>query len=261
VCESAKFEDGILTTESVTELLSQLADVARFEDLPRVKAPITIRRGTVAATFIDLQEEHRRDRRYLVDGFGAVLANARKLQQAARANGAPLYHWAYIVDLETQARPFHPLDAAGRSVFSDKSDPLTAICAEVAPLDGERMLVKAEASALRDGTVVRDLKELGIEWLVVAGVWTEACVDATVRDAVALGFRVLLVKDACGSGSAAMHQTAILNLANRLYGGAVADTEAVCRMLAGESVEAWQVEGAVPLRYTYENAAALYDEL
>ena len=45
-----------------------------------------------------------------------------------------------------------------------------------------------------------------------------------MKDAVASGFRVLLVKDACGSGSAAMHQTGILNLANRLYGGAVTDT-------------------------------------
>jgi len=57
--------------------------------------------------------------------------------------------------------------------------------------------------------------------LMVAGVWTEACIAATVRDALALGFRVLVVKDACASGTEAMHQTAILNLANRLYGGAV----------------------------------------
>lgn len=226
-----------------------------------MKAPITIRRGTVAAAFIDLQEEHRKDRRYLVEGFGDLVANAERLQAAARANGVPLYHWAYIVDLDAQERPFHPLDEGGRSVFSDKSDPFIAICAEVAPRDGEQMLVKAQASALRDGTAVRDLKERGIEWLLVAGVWTEACIDATVRDAVALGVRVLLVKDACGSGSAAMHQTAIINLANRLYGGAVADTEAACRLLAGESADVWQVDGAVPMRFTYENAAALYDAL
>ena len=91
--------------------------------------------------------------------------------------------------------------------------------------------------------------------------WTEACIDATVKDAVASGFRVLLVKDACGSGSAAMHQTGILNLANRLYGGAVTDTDGACRLLAGETVTVWQVEGSVPLRFTFENAAALYAEL
>jgi maleamate amidohydrolase len=226
-----------------------------------MKSPISIKKGTVAAVFIDLQEEHRQDKRYLVDGYATILANVQRLQTTARADGVPLYHWAYIVDLGKQDRPFHPVETDGKSAFSDKDDPLTAICHEVAPRDGETMLIKAEASAFRTGGAANALKARDIEWLVIAGVWTEACIDATVKDAVALGFRVLLVKDACGSGSAAMHQTAVLNLANRLYGGAVVDTTSACRLLAGETVEAWQVEGSVPLRFTFENAARLYGEL
>jgi maleamate amidohydrolase len=225
-----------------------------------MKTPISIKRGTVAAVFIDLQEEHRQDKRYLVEGFGDILANVQRLQAAARANDVPLYHWAYIVDL-AKARPFHPVDANGKSAFSDKSDPLTAICPEVAPAPGETMLVKTQASAFGGGPAADRLKADGIEWLAVAGVWTEACIDATVRDAVASGFRVLLVKDACGSASAAMHQTAILNLANRLYGGAVTNTIDACRLMAGDTVSAWQVEGSVPLRFTFENAGRLYGEL
>ncbi|MER9267872.1 isochorismatase family protein [Mesorhizobium sp. M0410] len=225
-----------------------------------MKSPISIKRGKAAAVFIDLQEEHRRDKRYLVEGYGDILANVQRLQAAARANHVPLYHWAYVVDLAT-ARPFHPVEANGKSAFSDKDDPLTAICPEVAPAAGETMLVKTQASAFGGGAAAGRLKADDIEWLVVAGVWTEACIDATVKDAVALGFRVLLVKDACGSGSTAMHQTAILNLANRLYGGAVTTTEAACRLLAGETVDAWQVEGSVPLRFSYENADRLYAEL
>jgi maleamate amidohydrolase len=98
----------------------------------------------------------------------------------------------------------------------------------------------------------------GVEWVFIARVWTEACVTATVKDAIGLGFRVILIKNACGSGNVAMHQTAILNLANRLYGGAVTDTDSACRMMAGETVKVWMVEGSVPLRFTYENAADLY---
>jgi maleamate amidohydrolase len=226
-----------------------------------MKSPISIKRGTVAAVFIDLQEEHRQDRRYLVEGFAGILASVQRLQAAARQNHVPLYHWAYIVDLDKQERPFHPLGADGKSAFSDKSDPLTEICHEVAPIKGEALLIKAEASAFRIGPATRDLKSAGIEWLVVAGVWTEACIDASVKDAVAKGFRVLLVKDACGSGSAAMHQTGILNLANRLYGGAITDTDGACRLLAGETVTAWQVEGSVPLRFSFDNAARLYADL
>jgi nicotinamidase-related amidase len=225
-----------------------------------MKTPISIRHGTVAAVFIDLQEEHRQDKRYLVEGYGDILANVQRLQEAARANDVPLYHWAYIVDL-AEARPFHPVDECGKSAFSDKNAPLTAICNEVAPRDGEAMLVKQEASAFGRSNFADRLKAAGIEWLAIAGVWTEACIDATVKDAVARGFRVLLVKDACGSGSSAMHQTGILNLANRLYGGAVTDTAGACRLLAGDTVSAWRVEGSVPLRFTFENAAQLYAEL
>lgn len=226
-----------------------------------MKRPLTIDPRKTAALFVDLQEEHRQDSRYLVEGYAAVLANAQRLQHAAREAGSPLYHCAYIVDLVRHRRPFHPVLPDGASAFSDKDDPLTAICWEVAPRVGETLLVKAEASAFGASSLAAELKARGIEWLVVSGVWTEACVDATVKDAVALGFHVLLVKDACGSGTEAMHQTGILNLANRLYGGAVVTTDDACRLLAGETVDAWQVEGAVPLRYTFENAPALYREL
>jgi maleamate amidohydrolase len=227
-----------------------------------MRRPLSIAPGKVAALFVDLQEEHRRDRRYLVEGFDRVIANVCRLQETARRGGIPLYHCAYIVDPDSVATPpFHPTLPDGTSAFSDKGDPWTKICPEVSPLEGEPLLIKAEASAFGATSLAGDLRARGIEWLVVAGVWTEACVHATVKDALGLGFRVLLVKDACGSGTGAMHQTAILNLANRLYGGAVTCTETACRLLQGETADAWQVEGAVPLRFTFENAAELYRSL
>ena len=130
----------------------------------------------------------------------------------------------------------------------------------MAPVGEERLIVKTQASAFGTG-LGDELRAGGIEWLVVAGVWTEACVDATVKDALAQGFRVLLVKDACGSGSAAMHQTGILNLANRLYGGAVTDTAGACRLIAGETVEAWRPDSPVPIRYDLDTVGSLYDGL
>lgn len=225
-----------------------------------MRRPLTLPPGKAAALFIDLQEEHRQDARYLVEGYDAILAKARRLQQAARGHAVPLYHCAYVVDVAA-ARPFHPVMADGGSAFSDKDDPRSALCPEVAPESGEPLLIKSEASAFGSGELAPRLRAQGIEWLLVAGVWTEACVDATVKDAIGHGFRVLLVKDACGSATAAMHQLGILNLANRLYGGAVTDTEGACRLLAGESLPVWRVEGSVPLRFTFETAAGLFADL
>jgi maleamate amidohydrolase len=224
-----------------------------------LKQPYAVPSGKAALLCIDLQEEHRQDQRLLAVGFDGVIANVVRLQEAARRHGIPVYHFAYAVDASASL-PHHPKLPDGRSAFSDKDDPLTAICPEVAPLDDERLVIKSEASAFGTG-LGDELKAAGVEWLFVCGVWTEACVDATVKAALKLGFRVVLVKDACGSGSVAMHQTGILNLANRLYGGAIADADGACRLMAGETVVAWQPDRPVPIRYGFEDASALYASL
>jgi maleamate amidohydrolase len=224
-----------------------------------MKKPLAIPGEHAALLCIDLQEEHRQDQRLLAVGFDGVIANVRRLQDAARRENIPVYHFAYIVDAAASL-PHHPKLPDGRSAFSDKDDPLTAICPEVAPIDEEPLVIKSEASAF--GTGLGDaLRAEGVEWLFICGVWTEACVDATVKAALKLGFRVVLVKDACCSGSVAMHQTGILNLANRLYGGAITDTDGVCSLMAGETAVAWQPDSPVPLRYGFEDAGALYTAL
>src|SRR6218665_331946 len=98
-----------------------------------MKKPLRIGRGQIGALFIDFQEEHRQDARYLGEHYGAVLANAGRLQAAARRNTAPVFHCAYVVVMPGFSAPLHPVQPAGRSSFSDKNDPLTTLCHEVAP--------------------------------------------------------------------------------------------------------------------------------
>jgi maleamate amidohydrolase len=59
-----------------------------------MKQSLSVPPAKAAALFIDLQEEHRRDPRYLVAGFDAIIANVRALQQAARGAGIPVLHAA-----------------------------------------------------------------------------------------------------------------------------------------------------------------------
>ncbi len=215
-----------------------------------------------ALLLVDLQEEQRHHPLYSVTGMDRVLGNCAQLIKAARANRQPVIHAAYRRDFSSHPpRPFEPTTPDGGPAFSDAADPMTAICAEVAPLPGETIIHKNDASAFCEGTLKPLLARHGIGWLVIAGVWTEACVAASVRDAIAHGFRVLLVKDACGSGTEAMHQTAVLNLANRLYGGAVTDTAGAMALMAGDPVEVWIAERPVPILFDFSNAATFYAEL
>lgn len=215
-----------------------------------------------ALLLIDLQEEQRRDPHYSVTGFDNVLANAAKLLAAARAANHFVVHAAYRRDFSQHPpRPFEPVTADGKPTFSDAVNPLTEICREVAPQGSEPVIYKNDASAFCEGTLAPVLEGAGIEWLVVSGVWTEACVAATVRDGIAQGYRVLLVKDACGSATQAMHKTAVLNLANRLYGGAITDTTGAMALLSGETVEAWIAERPVPILFNFTDAGDRYAEL
>ena len=227
-----------------------------------MKTALSFAGRKIALLLIDLQEEQRRDPLYSVAGFDNVLANAARLLAAARATQRLVIHAAYRRDFSLRPRrPFEPVTAQGKPGFSDAVNPLTAICAEVAPLGSEPIIYKNDASAFGEDGLRLLLSEAGIEWLVIAGVWTEACVAATVRDGTARGFRVLLVKDACGSGTEAMHKTAVLNLANRLYGGAVTDTARAVGLIGGRTAEAWVAERPVPILFGFADAADRYAEL
>ena len=58
-----------------------------------------------------------------------------------------------------------------------------------------------------------------------------------------------------------MHETAVLNMANRLYGGAVADTERAVTLIGGGAAQVWRTDLPVPVKFTYESASADYAAL
>lgn len=217
----------------------------------------------VALLLVDLQEDHRRDTRFLAADYDIALANAQKLLAAARAHHVLVLHGQFVRDFsKVPPRPFEMVGDNGEPGFSDAANTaLTAFCPEVAPIHGEVTIVKNDNSCFSVEGLAKGLKEQGIEWLVIAGAWTEACVAATVRDATANGFRVLLVKDACASGTRHMHRVGILNLANRLVGGGVADAARAARILSGGEAEIWRLPSFVPFRFDAETVDPLYDSL
>lgn len=223
---------------------------------------MSLPRGKVALLLIDMQEEHRADSRYLVQDYDNVVANCAALLAAARGAGVPVFHTVYLVDAGADAtRPFHPKGADGRSAFSDAGTPGAEISPELTPLPHEAVIVKRDASCFTAPALADAMTGLGTDWLVVAGCWSEACVAATVKDGVERGTHILLVKDACGSGSPAMHETAVLNMANRLYGGGVADTARARRLLKGDVARVWRTALPVPMKFTYESASRDYAAL
>ena len=67
---------------------------------------------------------------------------------------------------------------------------------EVLPLDGEPIVEKSTNSAFIGTSLERDLRNRGIDAVVITGVITNNSVEATARMAGNLGFRTFVVSDA-----------------------------------------------------------------
>jgi nicotinamidase-related amidase len=111
---------------------------------------------------------------------------ARRLLDAFRASGEPIVHLQHVWDAPdaTFMRPgtdgveIHPL---------------------VEPAEGEPVLSKAAPNGFVGTSLESDLRAADVDSLVVAGMMSSMCVDATVRAGADLGFAMTVVHDACAA--------------------------------------------------------------
>lgn len=68
-----------------------------------------------------------------------------------------------------------------------------------AHFEGEPIVYKHYPNSFRETNLLELLKEWGIERVVIAGMMTHMCVDATARAAADFGFQVVVAEDACAT--------------------------------------------------------------
>jgi nicotinamidase-related amidase len=76
----------------------------------------------------------------------------------------------------------------------------------VAPVDGERVIVKTKAGAFSTTGLDVLLRETGVNTLALMGVATSGCVLSTVRWGTDINYRIVVVKDACDDGDEEVHR-------------------------------------------------------
>jgi bifunctional isochorismate lyase/aryl carrier protein len=75
-----------------------------------------------------------------------------------------------------------------------------------------KILHKQHYSAFIGTELEKFLKKRGIDRVMFCGVMTHLCVDTTARHAFMLGFKPVIIRDACCSKSPALHKAALLAL-------------------------------------------------
>jgi nicotinamidase-related amidase len=106
---------------------------------------------------------------------------------------------------------------------------------EVAP-QGDEIVINKTASGVFSSTNINYvLSNMGITELIVCGVYSNECVETTIRDACDLGYMVSMVEDACTTVTPELHNATITTLRNR-YAEIVSTPEMESRIKESKKV-------------------------
>ena len=141
---------------------------------------------TTTLLVIDLQNDYFPGGAYPLVGADGAVAVARSVLDRVRAEGIPVVHMQHVWDAP---------DAA----FMRPGTPGIEIHPLAQPAEGETLLKKEHPNSFLGTALAAKLGELETDRLLVMGMMTSMCVDASVRAALDLDFPVVVVADACAA--------------------------------------------------------------
>lgn len=140
---------------------------------------------------------------YFAQLEGTTLPNAAALAAASRQSGIEVLYC--VIEALTQDGRDRGLDHKLSNILVSKGSREAEIMEAVAPAADEIVLPKTASGVFPSTNLHYLLRNLGVEDLAIAGVFTDQCVESAVRDAADLGYRVTLVGDACCGSSPEAH--------------------------------------------------------
>ena len=143
-------------------------------------------------------------------GGEAILPNVARLVQAFRQANRPVIFTRHV------HHPDH-LDSGIMgwwwSGMCLEGSPESEVHPALAPLPGEKQVLKHRYSAFYNTDLETVLRCLKVEDLVITGVMSNLCCESTARDAYFRDYRVFFLADGSGSVSEELHLATLLNLA------------------------------------------------
>lgn len=160
--------------------------------------------------------------------YNAILVNIQRLLDAARQNEVVIVHAmeghppGHDQDFEWRKLPPHCI------IGSFEAEPAEGIDVR----EGEYVVRKRRYSAFFATDLDLFLRERDVDRLVIVGVKTHVCVRATVQDAFALGYDVVVVKEAVGSNHVHLHEASLEDI--KRYMGRVISSDECLALFEGQ---------------------------
>lgn len=149
-----------------------------------------------ALLIVDIQND------YFPNGTMELVGSVQAGQQAARLLAHFRRQGLSIVHIQ------HLSTRPGATFFIPNT-PGAEIHPCVQPLTAETVIQKHFPNSFRETALLEHLRGLGIERLVICGMMTHMCIDATTRAAADLGFICLLAHDACATRALTFNNQAV----------------------------------------------------
>jgi nicotinamidase-related amidase len=149
-----------------------------------------------ALLLVDIQNDYFPGGANELAGSVEAAANAARLLDFFRRTGHPVFHMQHVSN-----RP-------GATFFLPGTDGVK-IHESVAPRPGELVLEKHYPNAFRDKRLLPQLSMAYVARLVICGMMTHMCVDATVRAASDFKFECVVAGDACAAKALAFGGRAV----------------------------------------------------
>jgi N-carbamoylsarcosine amidase len=133
------------------------------------------------------------------DAMDVIIPAVQRLNAAGRAKGIPIVYTttAYAVTSgpNTDMGLWHCKIPVEQLQLGSEA---VAIDDRIAPLADEQVIVKKRASAFHGTYLSGYLRASGIDTVIITGVTMAGCVRHTTEDAIAEGFRPIVVREAVG---------------------------------------------------------------
>ncbi len=139
-----------------------------------------------ALLIIDVQNDYFEGGAMTLVGSEKASENIKLLLKKFRAGNKPVLYIQHIAT-RPDATFFVP-NTIGAEIHEN-----------VKPLNYEKVIIKHYPNSFRETVLLDHLKSLNITNLVICGMMTHMCIDATTRAAKDLGFNCTLIADACAT--------------------------------------------------------------
>lgn len=129
-----------------------------------------------------------------------IIPACQGLNEAARAKGVPVIYTTTAYTVTDSSKPSDmglwvnkiPVE------LLDEGSEAVEIDSRIAPQDGELVITKKRASAFPGTSLQQFLTVNHIDTVIITGVTAAGCVRHTAEDAIAEGFRPIVVREAVG---------------------------------------------------------------